>query len=180
MHSLSFLSSERNWKLRAASISVLTRIKEEDGGTQHFIYQQISWVIATSGREEPKVQLPPDQTNQTEIRDFFLNLLESLPAMTYAERLEKLVKLIKKGREWEGSTRAALKDGEGFLKRRQILHKVTVYFTSLCNEGMNNRQAFRTYALSVFCFSTYAEDNRDALYEQQCQLDSRSSPMTEV
>ena len=74
------------------------------------------------------VQLPPDQTNQTGIRDFFLNLLERLfPAVAYAERLEKLVKLIKKEREWEGSTQAALKDGEGFYKEANFAQSDSVF-----------------------------------------------------
>lgn len=110
MHSLSFISSERNWKLHAAFTSLLTRIESEcrgvhNGSSTDFLgccYQQKrrAQVLKSS------VQLPPDQTKQAlESIDFFVNLLESLfPAMAYAERLEKLVKLIKKEREWEKST----------------------------------------------------------------------------
>ena len=57
--SLLFKLREKLDTLHAASASVLTRIKGGgQGGTQHFIYQQISGVVATSRREEPKPSVP--------------------------------------------------------------------------------------------------------------------------
>lgn len=48
--------------------------------------------------------------------------------MAYVERLGKLVKLIKKEREWEGSTRAALKDGVGFYKEGNFAQCDSVFY----------------------------------------------------
>lgn len=170
MHSLSFLSSGRNWKLQAASTSVLTRIEGEGRGVQTSFINRFHGLLLPAEGKNPSPQILSSATSRSDkpdsgIHDFFPDLLESLfPAKVYAERLKKSVKLIKKEREWEGSTQAALKMEKAFTKR-QTFHKVTVYFTSTSNAGRNNRQAFRTCALSVFCFSTYTEDNRDALYE---------------
>lgn len=49
--------------------------------------------------------------------------------MAYAERLEKLVKLIKKEREWEKITWEALKDGKDFYKEAIFAQNDSVFYS---------------------------------------------------
>lgn len=48
--------------------------------------------------------------------------------MAYAERLEKLDKLIKKRRQWEGSTQATLKDREGLNNEADFAQSSSVFY----------------------------------------------------
>lgn len=131
-------------------------------GTHHFVYQEISWVVATCRRKNPSPQIFNSITSRLDKADSNPWLLAQLALKSFLgwktdeERLEELVRMIKKEREWERSTWAALKD-EGF-------YKVTMHFTCTRKAG-RNRQASRTCSILVHCFSKYTEDNRDALYK---------------
>lgn len=126
MHSLSFLSSGRNWKVHAASSSVLTRIEGARRGICNTSFSNTFTGCCYQRKRRTQalksaVQLPPDWTNQT------LESTTSFPATVYRERLEESVKLIKNEREWEGSTRAALKDREGFYKVANFAQSDSVF-----------------------------------------------------
>lgn len=92
MHSLSFLSSGRNWKLHAAPTSVLTRIEGEGRGVHNtsFINRFHGLLLPAEGKN-PSPQILSSITSRSDkadsgIHNFFLNLLESLfPAVAYTE-----------------------------------------------------------------------------------------------
>lgn len=162
MHNLSFLSLGRNGKLHAVFTVGLTTTKGQDEGYKSLHLSTDFMGCCYLQKEEPKTSNL--QFNYLQIRQsrlcnpWFLAQLalkSFLGWKTDEERLEELVKVIKKQREWKRSTWAALKDEKGF-------YKVTVHFTRTRNAG-RNRQASRTCSLLVHSFSEYAEDNRDAL-----------------
>lgn len=179
MHSLSFLNSGRNGKIHAVFTAGLTTIEGEDKGYTPLHLSTDFMGCCYQQKEQPNpsnLQLNYLQIRQSRLRNPWL--LTQLALQSFlcwkrdAERLEELVRMIKKEREWERSTWAVLKDEVG-------LYKVTVHFICRRNAG-RNRQASRTCSLLVHHFSEHAEDNRDALCKYQWQLDIRNSPITKV